>query len=315
MLLSKIDANVIKTLNGEFTKADLDKELANLYFGKVIIDITAIKDYNNFSSLFDFLSYFEREKIIILLDENTSKECISKLVQSGYYNFTKNVGGINYLASYPNTLKDVEKYIISNEFNPLNNNINDKVAKESSSKVKNHIVIGIQNLTPHAGATTLMYMMIKVLKSKYTVEGIELAHQDYIYFRDSNITVAVTLEELNQKLKSLKDKDVIIVDLNGLNGYEICDDILYLIEPGIINLNKLLKNNKVNLSEGKIILNRSSINDNSIPSFEDETKIKVFANLPNLNERANNIEEINELLIKLGFDKIQNNKGFWNLFR
>lgn len=318
-LLNKIDANVIKTLQGEFAKEDLNNEISNLYFSKVIIDITAIKDYTDFNTLFDFLSYFEKDRVILLLDDSVSKECISKLVQEGYYDFTKNVGGINYLASHPNTLKDVEKYILPNEFNPLNNNlniINKPVETKENLPNNNQVIIGIQNLTPHAGATTLMYMMVKMLKTKYNVMGIELAHQDYIFFRDPNITIAITLEELKQKIKNSKDKEIIIVDLNGLLDQNICNDILYLIEPGVINLNRLFKDiNNKNLSNGKIVLNRSSIKDSDIPSFEYETKMKVFANLPNLNERANNINEIIDLLIKLGFNKLQNNKGFWNLFR
>ena len=115
-LLNSANINVIKTLQGEFTREELEEQLVNFYYEKVIIDITAIKNYTDFDVLFSFLSYFEKSKVILFVDSNTSRECISKLVQNGYYNFTKNVGGIDYLTTNSNTLKDVEKYIIVNSF-------------------------------------------------------------------------------------------------------------------------------------------------------------------------------------------------------
>ena len=322
-LLSKIDLNAIKTLHGEFTKEDLSKELGNLYFSKVIIDITAIKDYSDFSSLFDFLGYFDKDRIILLLDENTSKECVSKLVQEGYYDFTKNIGGINYLTDHPNTLKDVEKYIIANQFqNPLNNQEESTLNitnTENSTFVKNEnqIVIGIQDLTPHAGSTTLTCLFTKKLSTKYNVLGIELLKQDHIYLRDIPITECTSKEEVKQIIRTSKDKEVIIIDLNGVDGRDICNEVLYLIEPGIISLNKLFTTNnyKEFINSGKVVLNRSSLNDTDLPSFEYETGIKVFYNLKNIDERANSIEEVNNLLLKLGFNRIQSERGLFGIFR
>ncbi len=325
-LLSRIDANVIKTLHGEFTKDDLAKELVNFYYSKVIIDITAIKDYTNFNALFEFLGYFQKDQVIILLDENTSKECISKLVQEGYYDFTRNVGGINYLSTHPNTLKDVEKYIIQNQFqNPLFNNKEESILTENSKKVdtqyqknENQIVIGIKDLTPHAGATTLMYMFVKALKDKYSVEGIEMMSQDHIYLRDIPISESTSLEDLKQKIKTLKNKEVVIVDLNDIDGSVVCDNIIYLIEPGIVNLNKLLTSNR-NYSrifkEEKIVLNRSSVNNKDIPSFEYETGIKVFYNLGNIDDRSIKVQDVDNLLIKLGFNKLHASRGLFSFFK
>ncbi len=323
-LLNKIDANVIKTLHGEFTKEDLANELSNLYFSKVIIDITAIKDYENFSSLFDFLNYFDKDRIIILLDENTSKECVSKLVQEGYYDFTKNVGGINYLTEHPNTLKDVEKYIIANQFqNPLNEQISEPLyinsKKEDNTFAQNNkqFVIGIQNLTPHAGSTTLTYLFTKRLSNFYNVEGIEMRKQDHIYFRDLSITECTSKEELKQIIRARRDKEVIVVDLNDIAGNDICNEVLYLIEPGIISLSKLFTTNnyKELINSGKVVLNRSSINNEDLPSFEYETGIKVFYNLKNIDERLSSNAEIDELLFKLGLNKVKSSRGFFGIFQ
>ena len=332
-LLNRIDVNVIKTLHGEFTKGDLDDQLVNLYYSKVIIDITAIKDYTDFDILFDFLSYFEKEKVILLLDNNTTKECISKLVQNGYYDFTKNVGGINFLTTHPNTLKDVEKYIIVNSFqNPLtedttsssfnpfgdiskSTNVNeDKVVKNP-----NQIIIGIQDLTPHAGATSLMYMMVKELRNYYSAVGVEMINQDALYFRDPDICESTSYDDLKFKIKSFKDKQAVIIDLNTIKANDLCDFVLFLVEPGIVSLTKLLTSNqdysRIMGDNARIVLNRCSLIDTDIPSFEYETKLKVFHILGNIDERSSRNKAVDELLIKLGFDKFKSGGGLFGLFK
>ncbi len=120
-ILNSVDA--IKTIKGVFTKENIQDQLNNLFYNKVIIDITAIDNYLYFKSLFSFLEIFEKDKIILFLGNDISKEYMSKLVQEGYYNFTKNASSISFLISHPNTLKDVEKYLETtpNSLNILNN--------------------------------------------------------------------------------------------------------------------------------------------------------------------------------------------------
>ena len=321
-LLSKIDINVIKTLQGEFTKRDLEDRLVNLYYSRVIIDITAIKNHEDFNSLFDFLYYFDKDKVVLLLEVDASAEYISAIVKEGYYNFTKNIGGINYLIDHPNTLRDVEKYIIVDIFDD-NIKTDEKIIKKDVDKLiknPNQIVIGIQNLTEHAGATTLMNMMLNALNPTYSAVGIEMVSHDTIFLRSSNIGESVSYDDLCYKIRTMKNMNVIIVDLNGVNAVNLCDYVLYLIEPGIISLSKLFSN-KYNYEEafansnGKIILNRSSLTDDVIKGFEYNTKVKVFHVIGNLNDRDNNHMDINILLNKLGFDKIQNNMGLFGLLR
>ena len=335
-ILNSVDINVIKTLNGELTKDDLEKELINLYYNKVIIDITAIKDYYNYSSLFDFLSFFDKSKVIILLNDNeftNSKEFLSKLVTEGYYNFTKNAAGINYLISNPNERKDVEKYIIPNTFvNPLfaasnntinsNNNLENTVTEnenaEKYQKNPKQKVIGIQNLTSHAGSTTLMYMFIKALKDRFKVQGIEMMTQDYLYFREPDIMPCTSKEDLKMKLKLMENKEIVIIDLNDVEAYDVCDEVLFLVEPGITKLSKLMKSHK-DLNElakfGKFILNRSTLKDEEIPNFEYETKIKVYYNLANFNDRKEKIQIIDKLLAKLGLLKANQGSGLFGIFK
>lgn len=331
-ILNSIDINVIKTLNGELTRDDLESSLVNLTYNKVIIDITAIKNYFDYSSLFSFLSFFDSNNVIILLNNSeivNSKGFISKLVEEGYYNFTKNVAGITYLLEHPNNLSDVEKYLISNNngqsniYNPLNSstvqdhNQNATPISPNNSGTSKTKVIGIKNLTSHSGATTLMYMMIKQLKLNYHVAGIECLGQDSIYFREPNITMSTSLEDVKMRVNALNNKDAVIIDFNDIDASELCDEVLYLVDPGIIKLNKLIKGN-VNINDlmnkGKIILNRSPLKDEEVANFEYETKMKVFYNMPNFNDRAEKLQKVDILLVKLGFNK-QGKIGLFGSFK
>ena len=327
-VIDNAQIEVLKTLTGEFERKDLEEQLVNLTFNKVIIDITAIKNYYDPTSLFYFLSYFDVNKVILLLDDSplvNSNAFLTSLIDKGYYNFTRNTSGINYLIDHPNKYEDVVKYkqvTIQSAFNPIAGNLNETKPSSSTEQVnyqksKNQKVIGIQNLTEHAGSTTLMYMMVKQLLPNYKVKGIEMMKQDSLYFRDNNILYATSLEDLKMRLSSIKDLDVIIIDLNDIDGRDICDEILFLVDPGIVKLNKLLKGGSIvyeRIQNGKVVLNRSAILQQEVNTFEYETKLKVFLNIPNINDRKDNNASINALLVKLGFNK-QSGHGLFSSFK
>ncbi|UKI29126.1 MAG: hypothetical protein L6V78_01950 [Clostridium sp.] len=96
---------------------------------------------------------------------------------------------------------------------------------------------------------------------------------------------------------------------------EICARIfLYLVNPGIISLNKALKKD-INIKEKncrwkKIILNQSAIKDEELANFEYETKFKVYYNMPVINDRAERLLVVDKLLLKLGFGKTRKYKFF-----
>ncbi len=307
-VMNFLDVEIIKTLEGVFAKEDLERELVNLYYNKVILDITAIKNYYDEDTLFDFLSYWEPSRVILVL--NNTEFCnnpgfLKKLVEKGYYNFSKNASGISFLVNKPNTLEDVKKYTEgSTLYNPMNTN--EITAEENYyiNKNKKQRVIGIKNLTPHAGSTTLMYMMLKILKTNYSVKAIEYQKKDCIYFNSEDIISSETEDDLNIKLKTLYTFDVILLDLNELNGDKICDDVLYLMEGGTIRLNKFVKANH-NLTEfsnnHKVILSRSAIKDSEIGNFSYETKMNIFYNLTDFNDRDESALTVRNLLLKLGF--------------
>ena len=58
-----LNVEIIKTLKGELSPEGIQKEIINFYFNKVIIDITAIKNYYNINSVLDFLNLFKPEEI------------------------------------------------------------------------------------------------------------------------------------------------------------------------------------------------------------------------------------------------------------
>ena len=57
------------------------------------------------------------------------------------------------------------------------------------------------------------------------------------------------------------------------------------------------------LKNKKVILNQSLLTDSDVANFEYESRMKVFYNLPPLNERSKDLSEVDELLYKLGFTK------------
>ncbi|MDD2505070.1 MAG: hypothetical protein PHF21_02220 [Bacilli bacterium] len=332
-ITESLNVEVIKTLSGEFSLDEVSNHLVNFFYNKLIIDITAIRNYYDINSTINFLRGFDSDKIIILLNDSeviNNNSFLGRLVENGFYNFTRNAAGVNYLIDNPNNYEDVVQYTkelpnYSNNNYNINNTIKEDFSSISDAPSKNkkntkQIIIGVQNLTDHAGATTLSYMMYKQLKYNYTVKAIEMNKQDFIYYRNSDLTMCTSIDSLKLKLKEFSNVEVIIIDLNGFDAEALCDDILYLVDPGTIRLNLLLNKDSnafMKTRNGKVILNRSAIKQEEITNFEYETKSKVFFNITNFDDRKDRIRIIDLLLYNLGFKK-QNphNLGFFgNIFQ
>lgn len=318
-VVNSLNIDIIKELNGIYDVDKIKEELVNFYFNKVIIDITAIKNYFSSYDLFEFLNYFGSDKVILLLNDSEycgSNEFLSKLVKNGYYNFSRNSEGISYLLNKSNTYEDVKKYLVVNSTfqSELNKNITENTFK-INDKIK---IIGIQNLSNSAGATTLMVMMVKQLLCNYKVKGIEVNGHDSIYFRNENIIFCTSMLDVQDRIKELKNVDAVIVDLNGIEDKEnICSEIIYLLEPGMIRLGKtLVLNNQTGFikSDYKIVLNRSALKEEELDYFSRETGLNIFYNLGNIDDKKERLLSIDKLLIKLGFDKQGNKKGFFDDF-
>ena len=108
--LSNLDIEVIKSINGVFDADELVQIFSNFFFGRMILDLTAIKDYKDIRNLQKFALSLDVEKMIVLIPD--TPECLapgflSKIISMGIYNFTTNLDGVKYLLDNPNTYRDV----------------------------------------------------------------------------------------------------------------------------------------------------------------------------------------------------------------
>lgn len=332
-ILDKLDIEVIKRLDGEHTVEEIIDTFQNLFFNKMIIDITAIKDYQDIRNIQKLSTSIDMNKVIVLLDPNSqtsTPEYISKLISMGIYNFTTNAEGLTYLYNNPNSYKDVAQYhsidsmildepeepeekpnlldifnVTPQEKEPfIQTNIEEP---EEKKPLKKRIIIGIKSITPGAGATTLTYLMKKQLEKKYNVLAIEVEKRDFIYYNDKEL-LSLSNGIIGEALNTNNDKDVILVDLNGSNTAEkFCDEVINLIEPSIIKINRLLSIKPRILSElkgKKVVLCPSLLTEKDVSDFEYESRLKVFYNLKPVDDHSKN-EEITKLLVKLGFKKLK----------
>lgn len=338
-ILDKLNIEVIKRLDGEHDVDEIIETFKNLFFNKMILDITAIKNYQDIRNIQKLSISFDMNKMILLLDSNTTQatpDFISKLISMGIYNFTTTAEGIKYLYDNPNSYKDVAQYhridsmiVDEPEEKPIVNTMNVPIDpansfdnNENNVQEENYVetqaepietssakkrIIGIKSVTPGAGATTLTYLMKKQLEKKYNVLAVEVEKRDFIYFNDKEL-LSLSNGIIGETLNTNNDKDVIIVDLNGSPTAEnFCTETLYLIEPSIIKINRLLSIKPkilTEIREKRIILCPSLLTDKDVKDFEYESRLKIFYNLKPVDDHSKS-EEITKLLIKLGFNKLK----------
>lgn len=319
-LLATLDIDIIKNINGEFEVEDLVNQFTNFYYNKMILDITALKNYQDITTLQNLSVSMDVSNIILLLDDSevvNSPKFLSSLISMGIYNFTRNIDAIKFLINNPNSYKDVAQY---HQLNTINTS-SDEGGDYNKLGLR---VIGIKNVTNHAGSTTLTYLLKKELAKKYNVIAVEVDEHDFIYFNDKTLRSTSSLD-LPSFIATNSEAEVILVDLNDRGSISSCTEVLYLIEPGLIKLNKLIRKDKrtfEKLRDKKIILNRSILNQRDVKDFEYESRSKVFFNIPYLDDKLDNHKELEELLIKLGFVRFEEsnetetkNSKLFNIFK
>lgn len=321
-IFSTLDIEVSKRLEGEYDVDEIISTFGNFFFNKMFLDITAIKDYKNLTNLQKLSMSINMDKVILLLDKedpiSDSKVFLSKLVNMGIYNFTKDENNLMYLYTNPNQYRDVA-YLQSVE----DTSTNEPAANSHFSTTRR--IVGIKNVTDSAGSTTLIYSLMKVLKDYYSVMAIEVDKRDFTYLNDKDM-ISVKENELDSTISKYDSIDLFLIDLNKSRNEHICTDILYLIEPSTIKINKLaLINNNIfkELKDKKIILNKSLLDKSEIADFEVETGLKVFYNMAPINDKKDNKEVIMPLLEKLGYlkaveteEETENKKNIlFNLFK
>ena len=300
-VLNELDIEVSKKLEGEYTVDEIISQFKNFFFNKMFLDITAIKDYKDLTNLQKLSMSIDMDKVILLLDKDDSisdsEPFLAKLVNMGIYNFTKDQNNLMYLYTNPNVYRDVA-YL-----QKIDTGENNNTTTDSSHSVSNKRIIGIKNITDSAGATSLIYMLKKVLSSYYSVMALEVDKRDLTYFKDKD-TLTVKDDEINNIISKYNSIDIFLLDLNKSNKEFLCTDVLYLVEPSILKLNKLaIINPKIinDIKGKKVVLNKSLLSESEIADFEVETRIKVYYNIPPLNDKKDNSDILSPLLEKLGY--------------
>lgn len=299
-MLMGLNIEVMKSIEGVFNVDEIIDTFTNFYYDKMILDITSIRDYQNFDNLQKLAMNINMENVILLLDdspESDSKSYLSKLISLGIYNFTRNAEGINYLLVHPHTYRDVVNI----------HNLQD--LDDTTSEGENFIagngklrIIGFKNLTLHAGSTTFIYMLRKLLSEKKSVAAIEVNKVDFLYFNDKDL-VSTTTSDLPKELMKKQQCDLVLVDLNDYDDDKICTEVYYLLEPSTIMMNKMLRKNRNildYLKDKKVILNKCCLNSDDVATFEYETKLKVFSTVSPFDDRQDKCSDLSKFITKAG---------------
>lgn len=310
-IFSGLDVDVLKSISGEFTADEIIQSFSNFFFNRMFLDITAIKNYTDIKNIQKLSIGLDVSKIILFLDDNeyvNSSLYKSKLVSMGIYNFANDLTGLKYLYDHPNSYKDVAHY---QEVCDLPSNLSTKVVNVG---VK---IIGFKNVTEHAGSTSLIYMLKKELSSRYNVIAIEVDKKDFIYFNDKSM-ISIKSKDLGNTILRYKDVDIVLVDLNDMDDSTLDGDVLYLIEPSTIKLNKMMLIDRralSRISDKNVILNMCMLSNDDIRDFERESGCHVFYSLPAMNDKMDNSNTLLPFLEKLGLvKKVEEDKKKSGLF-
>ena len=306
--LAQLNIEVIKTMRGVFTTDELIGTFTNFFFVRMIIDVTALQNYEDAVTYQKLSIGLPIDKVILLIpptSQLTNNLFLSKLISMGYYNFTTNLDGVRYLLQTPNTYRDVA------HLHQIESQAPTIVIENKQGAGQNYVVgptvrtLGVKNVTEGAGSSSLIYMMKRVLEEKYkkTCLGIEVGKKDFMYFRDKNM-ISTDKSTIATELLKSKNFDFVLVDLNDYPD-SICDDVIYLVEPSVLKLNKLMMRDRTafeRLKSKKVIINKSVLSQADIKEFAREAGVSIFYSIPAVNDREDS-EYINELLVKLGIVK------------
>ena len=319
-ILSNLDIDLIKSIDGEFTPEEIAAQFPpNFYFNKMVLDITAIKGYEKINVIQELSLLIDMSKVVLFLDDSevvNSPTYISQIISMGIYNFTKSIDAVKFLIDNPNSYKDVAPY---HNLNNVGTSSTKDVIREDLEGTRLR-VIGFKNVTNGAGASTLVYMLKKQLEKQYAVVAVEVNKNDFVYLNDKSLQSTTDLASfVNQNQKT----EVILVDLNDYDGEEVCTDVIYLIEPGLIKLNKLIRKDNMifdKLKSKKIVLNRSVLSQKDVADFEAESSSKIFFNIPNLDDKKDYQKVLEDFLIELEFRRFKptgapKSKNIFNIFK
>ena len=118
--------------------------------------------------------------------------------------------------------------------------------------------------------------------------------------------ISISSNNFEDYLLKYKHYNIILVDLNDFNDViasSLCHDVIYLVEPSILKINKIsmLNSKSFNkLRDYKVVLNKCLFNDKDSKIFGREGGFDIFYKIPPLNDRENNSSILLPFLEKLG---------------
>ena len=324
--LANLDIDVIKSISGEYDVSEIVEMFKSFFYSKMILDVTSLKKYNDIKTYEVLTKGLDPDKIIFLLPEGSNlctPHFLSQLISLGVYNFTTNLNGNKYLLKKPNTLQDVEKITKMANIEKSKETGAATVATVSTKVEKGTTIIGFRNVTEHAGATTFIYMLKKEIAltiGSNQVVAVEIDKNDFSLFGDKDM-ISIRSSEIQSMIDRYSNVSIILVDLNKCQDDHFCSDVIFLLEPSTIRLNMLVRRNRAvfeKLRNSKVVLNQSLLLNNDVFDFEGEAGLKVFYNMPPLDERKRNAIIV-DFLSKLGILPVSTTSGgsnrIFGLFR
>ena len=221
--------------------------------------------------------------------QNVNQPDMSNVVTNMFEQNMSNVG--NDFSNVQNDNGNKNTFLISDDFD----------GTYVSSKPQK-VVIGLKNVTSHAGCTSLIYMLhvMATVNLKKNVLSVEVGKNDFRLFRNNKM-ISTSENDVKTVIDN-SNEEIVFVDLNNYDGSDICSDILYLVEPSTIKLNNLMATNRNvfnELKNEKVLLNKSLLSSSDVNVLEGEAGLKFFYNIPPLNDRIFN-DTISVLLNLLG---------------
>ena len=101
LLLENLGIDIIKEMNGEFEVDEIIATFQNFFYQRMILDITAIKNYTDVSNIHKLSMSLDIDKVIFLVDTTLMNDnsFLSKLISMGIYNFANTKETLLYLSS------------------------------------------------------------------------------------------------------------------------------------------------------------------------------------------------------------------------
>ena len=310
--LQGINTGVIARINGIYEAKTIVDTYKNKEFDRIIIDVTSINNYQDYQTFKILADELGPDRLLLLLPQNDplfTPNYLARLISYGIYNFTTNAGGVSYLLEKPNSYNDVEKIDKLSNIDQLDRLQERNSELDAKNPYRKKCIIGFRNVTPSAGATTLIYMLVKELSAIYGLEkvvAIEVNKSDFEFFYQNNM-YSMKSEDLLLNLQKLYEIPIILIDLNNYPDDSICNEVVYLIEPSTIKMNKMIRANRTifaGLAEKCVVLNKSLMVNSDVYDFQKESGAKIFYNIPPLDERKQNpiIVDFAKKLDIIGFD-------------